>query len=88
MADPIQLPDSSPKNLSTSKVTRSARQQFENRRKNRREQSRRQKPAPKDKDTSGHASQAHAKNRTRGASEDSPSGNAGHDQGKVIDIRI
>ena len=96
MADPIRLPNSAPKDLSTTKVTRTARQRFEKRQK--RQQ---QKPEirRKSKDKRGRPSLSlhDPGSFTRGSREmkdlqSSPRNrsvaNPDRDQGNVIDVSI
>jgi len=96
MADPIRLPNSTPKDLSTTKVARTARQRFEKRQKRQR---RKPEMRRKSSDKRGRSSISHHEpgSLTRGPREmkdsqrtarDRSVAKTDRDQGNVIDIHI
>ena len=97
MADPIQLPNSAPKDVAMAKVARTARQKFENRRKegqrnddlrqhlSSKEQERFSMNQDQSEPTARNSRQTKA---VKGASEKKSAGTSDCSQGNVIDIRV
>ena len=92
MADPIRLPNSTPKDFSTTKVTRTARQRFEKRQKRQR-----RKPEMRRKPDDKRGRRHEPGSLTRGPREmkdsqrtarDRSVAKTDRDQGNVIDIHI
>lgn len=96
MADPIRLPNSTPKEFSTAKVTRTARQKFKNRQKRRRRKQDRRQPSDKEQgrsdmnhDDSGvYTRTSRDKKFVEKVPKNRRTGHPGRDQGNVIDVRI
>ncbi|RLC02425.1 MAG: hypothetical protein DRH90_13910 [Deltaproteobacteria bacterium] len=96
MADPIRLPNRTPKDLSTAKVTRTAQQKFKRRQKRekwnqdmRHPSNKEQGRSPMNRNDSGMAVQnSNKKKVTKRALRDRSAGKPDRDQGNVIDIRV
>ena len=96
MADPIRLPNSTPKDLSTTKVTRTARQKFEKRQKRQQQKpemrgnsnDKRGRPSMSLQDPASTAGRAREHKKSQSTLRDRSAANLDRDQGNVIDVRI
>lgn len=96
MADPIRLPNNTPKGIPTAKVTRTARQRFKNRQKKKRQKqdmrhllNREKEKSPGNKDApSIYARNPNQKKTSGRGSQNRSAHNPDRDQGNVIDVCI
>ncbi len=96
MADPIRLPNNTPKGIPTAKVTRTARQRFKNRQKKKRQKqdmrnllNREQERSPGNKEASVMLARNPNQKKASGrGSQNRPTHNPDRDQGNVIDVCI
>jgi hypothetical protein len=96
MADPIRLPNNTPKGISTAKVTRTARQRFKNRQKKQRQKQdmrhlldREKERSPKSSDAPGVGVRNPNKKKVAGRGlQNRPTQNPDRDQGNIIDVCI
>jgi hypothetical protein len=96
MADPIRLPNNTPKGIPTAKVTRTARQRFKKRQKKKQHKqdmrhllNREKERSPGTNDTSGMVARKPNEKKVAGkGSQNRPAHNPVGDQGNVIDVCI
>jgi len=95
MADPIRLPNSTPKDLSTTKVTRTARQRFDKRQKKqqrpdmrRQSNNKRQRPSMNFREPGRLVKGLRENKVSQEGQRDGASASLERGQGNVIDVRI